>query len=198
MLTVLSLKFKNNDNIQSICEYLESVLDTLGECGTLSDKLEIKDNEIFTSGIPVIDEKDTESMFNEMYPLLFADFIINKFPDETFSIFMEIEGFSTSVINVIDGESVGYYHYPYENKPDNLEYIYFIGEKHDFNDDEWEPVYYDDFDEFVNDYYLTFTDKEMSFFDDTKLVELFANVDWEKVKSDNEEFNKFLETFREN
>lgn len=192
MFTTLSFKFKNNNNIKEICKNLENALETLGECGTLSDNIEIKENQIITSGIPIIDENDTDSMFNEMYPLLFVDFILKNFPKETFSVYMNIKGFSISVINVIDGESVGFYHYPFENKPEELEYVYFIGEEHDYDDDDWEPVYYDDFEEFVNDYYLTFSEKDMSFFNDTEFTSLFSNVDWKKVKKDNEEFNDFL------
>lgn len=197
MLTTLSLKFENENKIEEIFEYIKNILSSLGECGTLAANLEIRDKEIYSQGIPLIENNDISSMFNETYALLFVEFIMSEFPGEKFMISLEIEGLSSSIIHVLNDESAGYFYSDFDEDTEGPEYAFFIGEEHEINDDEWEPIYYDDKDEFIFDYFMTFRGKDLSFFNDSKLSQLFADVNLDELEEKYKEFDAFLNRLQE-
>lgn len=193
MFTTLSIKFMKNDNLKEIFDKLEDALLALGECGTLAENLTLEGNEIKSSGNTIVENDDIAIMFNETYAFLFAEVIMNNFPEENFYIFLELEDGSSSVVHVFDGNSAGYYYTKYDEDADGPEFAYFIADEYEVDNENWEPIYYDDFEEFTFDYFMTYRGKDLSFFKGSPLSQLFVNVNLDELEEKYAAFDKYLE-----
>lgn len=196
MQTSLKIKLNNNNNnLDEIFDLIFRLLNQLGETGDMIANLrkDEKTCEIIAEGDTIVDKADVSSMFNETYSTIFSDCISHAFPDEIFMINLEIKDFSSSIIHVFASDFAGFFYSLYDDNGDKLdETLYFVGEKHDIFDENWEPLYYDDLKEFAFDYFFFFRGRDLSFFSDSDLTKMFDNVDVSQFEEQFEEFENML------